>query len=159
MKPIILELKDGVNGKGGVIGKLALYKCNNCSKEWWEGVSQKPLFCNKLCYIENQKNRTKEKSNRWVGGRVKQFGYWCIQQEDGGYKREHRLVMEKYLGRHLKKGEDIHHINGNRLDNGIENLLLVTSSEHHKIHYREHMVVNKKNGRFIGFKSYLEKFI
>ncbi len=51
-----------------------------------------------------------------------------------GYVMEHRLVIEQYIGRHLKKDESVHHINRNRKDNRLENLQLMTRSEHAKLH-------------------------
>ncbi|WP_373023367.1 HNH endonuclease [Sulfuricurvum sp.] len=43
--------------------------------------------------------------------------------------------MEKHIGRLLMKGEVVHHINKNKLDNRTENLQVMTNSEHTKFHH------------------------
>lgn len=66
---------------------------------------------------------------RFLGGRRKEGrGYILVYLgSEGGvtrYELEHRVVMEKALGRKLRKGETVHHKNGQRDDNRLDNLEL-----------------------------------
>lgn len=53
-----------------------------------------------------------------------------------GYVREHRLVMEKIIGRFLTKEEVIHHIDGNKKNNTPENLMLFENNSKHLLYER-----------------------
>jgi len=70
-------------------------------------------------------------SHKRIAGR----GYVFI-----GQKREHQAVMEKALGRLLVRGEVVHHIDGNKTNNDINNLVVMTKGEHMKYHTKQRML-------------------
>ena len=76
----------------------------------------------------------------WKGGRTLCKGYWYLYQPDHplanrhGRVLEHRLVMERHLDRPLTRQEVVHHKNGDRLDNRIENLQVFDSNGDHLRH-------------------------
>ena len=63
---------------------------------------------------------------------------------DRGFIYEHQYIMEQYIGRRLRRGEQIHHIDGDKRNNKIENLLLCeTAKEHMRVHALEQHFVER----------------
>jgi hypothetical protein len=74
--------------------------------------------------------------------------------DENGYRRfsdsnklVHRYVVEKKIGRKLRQGEIVHHINRNKLDNSPENLEVFANQEEHEKHHRETDWLFKLNRR------------
>ena len=61
-----------------------------------------------------------------------------------GFVMKHRLVMERHLGTRIKKSEIVHHINHIRDDNRIDNLQLMTFSEHAALHMKERYEIRRE---------------
>jgi len=77
---------------------------------------------------------------KWRNGHSRCNGYETIRipkhpyANKRGYVYEHRRIMERHLGRWLNPNERVHHINGDKLDNRIENLVIMN----HRTHRCEH---------------------
>lgn len=83
-----------------------------------------------------------ENSSGWKGGVIEDGrGYILIWEPEHpknrkGYILQHRSIMEKKIGRYLLENEVVHHINRIRNDNRVENLIVMTNSEHTRYHQK-----------------------
>lgn len=93
-----------------------------------------------------EKLRAKNRCNgsaKWSGGHHLSSGYIKVKShghhraDRQGYVYEHILVVEATIGREISATEAIHHINGNRTDNRLENLYLFPSKSAHSRYHAE----------------------
>lgn len=106
--------------------KIPDKECENCGKIF-RLVNSKHRTCSRECGYKIRKSNhpLKNKGKGWVN----QKGYKELRI-DGNKVKEHRYLMEKHLGRKLLLNEDVHHINGNKTDNRIENLKVMKHGTH-----------------------------
>lgn len=95
--------------------------CPKCGNEFEAWPSRKQKYCQLRCRI-----RLGQPSNTVDG--------YLEKRIDGRNKRLHRIIMGQHLGRKLERWEHVHHINGDKKDNRLENLEVLTASEHSKLH-------------------------
>jgi len=122
-KPLSEELKKKLSllKKGKPLSahhKMMLSKCHadfkGSNSPSWKGGKYKNHDGYIYCHASNHPNKTKM-----------------------GYVREHRLVIERIIGRYLKKGEIVHHKNGIVSDNSPENLVLCKNQKDHLKHHKK----------------------
>ena len=137
------------------IKKYIYVKCPSCDKERWvalrpttkSGISRCKSCCGKETnssgYLPHGKM---EKASNWKGGRSDTLSrkyiyiriyddnpFFCMAvhaKRGGGEILEHRLIMARYLNRVLTPQEHVHHKNGDKKDNRLENLELISQNNH-----------------------------
>lgn len=107
--------------------------CEHCGSEYGKRRSEaywqyeERRFCSRPCADKGR--RTTRVPDAEFKARYRQK-----KLPDGRRQLEHRWVMGQVLGRPLRRDEQVHHINHDRLDNRPENLEVVSSAEHGERH-------------------------
>jgi len=105
-------------------------ECEECGIEFLPPrQAEGARFCSYTCSGLSRRNK-----------RIYRNGYYMIHADNHpnataqGYVLEHRSVMEASIGRNLSNEEVVHHINLDKSDNRIKNLMIMSDSEHKSYH-------------------------
>ncbi|MBU2060079.1 MAG: HNH endonuclease [Gammaproteobacteria bacterium] len=136
--------------KGNTIGKkdnrLYIWKeCVDCGKGKWVILTQ----ANPSIHCRSCASRIRWKKSRrplpmndgYILIRLEPNDFYYPMVDHRGYVREHRLVVAKSLGRCLHSWEIIHHRNGDKSDNRLENLQIISELGHRQITILEKKIV------------------
>lgn len=120
--------------------------CDGCGKEIWQYPSQvrrsKEHFCSQQCHMaklnaEMNPMRMTEEVKAKLSLSRRGSGEGKTYQKQKG-RHVHRQVAEQMLGRKLKPGEVVHHINRDKRDNRPENLMVFACQADHAKWHMEH---------------------
>jgi len=133
-------------------GKFMWAACERCGKERWVSLLKGDIVSKRChsCIAKDNKlgvNTRGQNNVNWNGGRktnlkgyiqikVNSDNFFYSMADANKYVLEHRLIMAQSLGRCLAAWEKVHHKNGIKGDNRIENLELTTNAQHITDHHK-----------------------
>lgn len=120
--------KDGINSSRHKLGKHLLGKNRTFTDEWKRNISTSAKKRGELLA---------------AGVSFKTDGYAEYTRGENKGKSVHVIAMESRLGRKLMPDEIVHHIDGNKHNNDINNLALMTRSAHARLHRREENMIRR----------------
>ena len=111
--------------------------CKFCGKEFVARYkNDRKKFCGTACACAYKRCSSRTAT---IGA----DGYKYVWFADGSGEKEHRYLMERHLGRKLGRDEVIHHIDGNRANNSLDNLVVMSRGEHSRLHRRNELDCGK----------------
>jgi hypothetical protein len=143
-------------------GEVIKKSCKVCGVDIFACPSQAETkkFCSRKCNYAHARSgvRAGSLNPAYLGGvTVDKNGY--VRVRGGGKRRyEHQRVMERHLGRTLLPGEEVHHINGIKTDNRIENLFVLPKRDHSRQHFNLFIEVHRLRRENEVLKNRLSNF-
>lgn len=126
------------------VGDKALRICDVCGQEQWVNywnIYRKDIHICRYCSCKN--TAKVRKNNPWNKGKkfapknlgssyINSNGYVEVWTGESKYQKEHRVFCELDLNRPLSIKEVVHHVDGDKTNNGEENLFVCTGHKHHR---------------------------
>lgn len=127
-------------------------KLKTCKNKATINPYEKGLFCSARCALSSVRTKKHQREAGKKGALINILKY---RGTGKGYIKEisqhqHRVVMEKFLKRKLKKGEIVHHVDGDKKNNHLNNLKVMTQSEHASLHLK--LMERDNMGRLLKLK-------
>lgn len=144
--------------------------CEHCGKPLKPNVHPKVRFCSKSCGLKSRNRKGQKKAvketrrNHSTGYMLVKVGKDYPGAMSNGWILEHRYVMEQHLGRQLEAHEHIHHKNGDRHDNRLENLELWTVAKkdppgQRQMDRAKDLVLKMSNDERVAFFAWLQDLL
>lgn len=140
------------------------YRCDNCGDEFTRSTKPRTATnvhaCSKCPHqsIGQQQAAKIARTKAEIRGRKFDRGYpeiWVGSEypyRPASWVREHIVVMERHIGRKMPKGKVVHHIDGSKTNNNLDNLLLCSIAEHNQCHAKiERLVFELYAQGLVGF--------
>jgi 5-methylcytosine-specific restriction endonuclease McrA len=107
-----------------------------CGRTFTVPRSSKKEFCSRKCGWDIRSGIHHHRHRRNPTGRyvTKHPGYAWVKLPSGRWRQEHRVVVERHLGRRLQTEEHVHHKDENKVNNTLPNLQVVWSGDHGRLH-------------------------
>lgn len=116
---------------------MILRCCKECKEDFlWKKGQGIGKYCSRLCACRARNTLDHQRKAGKIGGafniKLRGTGTKTYVKELG--RHQHRVVMERTLGRKLVKGEIVHHKDRNKKNNHPSNLEVMTQSQHARLH-------------------------
>lgn len=137
--------------------------CDWCGEPFQVRPSSPSRFCSWDCQVEGKRTKALDREHNGRRVQLRNPGYIYVWEPDhpkafmyDGWYPEHRLVVEKQIGRVLETEEIIHHKDGQKDNNAPDNLQLVTKTEHQEL--TKDQIVERRRAMKAKLAAYEARF-